>query len=75
MKAISSRKRMNGLRIKPLPKKSRNCLPICKRGIRKTLCIPTERRISGNQENRKEQFESRGDKGGQCGKAGMESDS
>ena len=28
MKAISSRKRMNGLRIKPLPKKSRNCLPI-----------------------------------------------
>ena len=28
MKAISSRKRMNGLRTKPLPKKSRNCLPI-----------------------------------------------
>lgn len=66
---------MNGLRTKPLPKKSRNCLPICKRRIRKTIRIPTGRRISGNQENRKEQSESRGDKGGQCGKTGMESDS
>lgn len=28
MKAISSQKRMNGLRTKPLRKKSRNCLPI-----------------------------------------------
>ena len=28
MRAISSQKRMNGLRTKPLPKKSRNCLPI-----------------------------------------------
>lgn len=28
MKVISSRKRMNGLRTKPLPKKLRNCLPI-----------------------------------------------
>ena len=35
----------------------------------------TKEHISGNQENRKEQSESRGDKGGQCGKAGMESDS
>ena len=42
--------------------------PICKRGIRKTLCIPTGRSISGNQENWKEQSESRGDKGRQCGK-------
>ena len=41
----------------------------------KTLCIPTGRSISGNQENWKEQSESRGDKGRQCGKAGMESDS
>ena len=49
--------------------------PICKRRIRKTVRIPTGRRIFGNQENRKEQSESRGDKGRQCGKAGMESDS
>ena len=28
MKVISSRKRMNGLRTKPLPKKPRNYLPI-----------------------------------------------
>ena len=31
--------------------------------------------VSGNEENRKELSESRGDKGRQCGKAGMESDS
>ena len=49
--------------------------PICKRRNRKTIRIPTGRCISGNQEKRKEQSENRGDKGGQCGKAGMDSDS
>ena len=39
------------------------------------FCIPTGRCLSGNEENRKEQSESGGDKGRQCGKAGMESDS
>ena len=36
------------------------------------IFILTGRCISGNEENRKEQSESRGDKGRQCGKAGME---
>ena len=48
---------------------------LCKRRIRKTFCIPAGRCLSSNEENRKEQSEGRGDKGRQCGKAGMESDS